>query len=195
VSIERRTQTINATGRADLARGNYFLLLVASASVDVRAVSGGTSEGFNGVLGGIVIKRVKPWDEMQILGVAGTTLEYFVGSEEVTEDETDIRLGVSAIAGTVTVAERPTDTVSNLAPVVVATGAAASVVAASITRRKMRIQADSLNAGSVFIRTAAGTSNIAELQAGTGMDVDTFDELFARNDTGADATVYRFEQT
>ena len=77
MSIERRTQTINATGRADLARGNYFLLLVASASVDVRAVQGGTSEGFNGVLGGIVIKRVKPWDEMQILGVAGTTLEYF----------------------------------------------------------------------------------------------------------------------
>lgn len=193
--IERYTQTINASGRAELAGGNYFLLLTANATVNVRADARGVSEGFNGVIGGVLIRRVKPWDQLIIIGAAGTTLEYFHGHEFVEQDETDIRLGVSAVTGTVATAERPSDTVSNLAPVVIATAAAAQIVAASITRRRMRVQADSTNPGSVFIRTAAGTSNIFELQPGVSQAFDTFDELFARNDTGANCTVYRFEET
>lgn len=194
MSVERKTQVINATGRAELARGNYFLLLTSTASVDVRADRDGTSEGFNGIIGGFLIKRVKPWDQMIVVGAAGDVIEYIVGSEAIVEDETDIRLGVSAIAGTVSTVERPSDTVSDLAPVVLASGVAAIIVPSSTTRRRMRVQVDPAGASGVFVRTAAGGNNLTELQPGALISLDTFDELWGFQASGVAVTVYRLEE-
>jgi hypothetical protein len=196
MGIERRTETIPASGVTSTPRGNYFLLLTANAAVNLRAEARGTSEGFNGVIGGVFIRRKLPWDFIEIIGVAGTTLEYFVGHEEVTTDETDIRLAVSVIAGAVTVNESPGMTISDIAPVVVATGGEGALFAANAARKRVRVYADGNNGGACYARPAgASVNNIAELQPGMFHEFKTIAGLDVRNDTGGNATFYIFEES
>lgn len=199
MTIERRVQTIPTTGRAELPRGNFLLLLTASASVDIRAEREGFSEGFNGIVGGLYARRVVPWNAVEIIGAAGTSLEYLYGSENVTEDETDIRLGVSAVAGTVSTAERPSDTIVENAPVVASNPSApaadvAVLIAANASRRRLRVYADATNPGSCFVMNALAGEFIAELQPGTSQAFDTLQGLWISNANGADCTFYLCEE-
>ena len=199
MSIERKTQVINATGSAELARGNFFLLLAASAPVNVRADRDGTSEGFDGIIGGFIIERVRPWDQMIVFGSVGDSIEYVVGTENVSQDLTDIRLGVSAIAGTVSVIERPSDTINDNAPVVASNPSAPAadesvLIAANPNRRRLRVTADSLNPGPCYVLSVTGGNPIDELQAGTSKEFDTLQGLFVTNANGADCTFYLNEE-
>lgn len=199
MSIERKTQTLNASGRAELGRGNFFLLLTASAVVNVRADRDGTSEGFNGVSGGVLIRRVRPWDQMIIEGAAGDTIEYYVGSEIVDRDETDIRLAVTAIAGTVPVSESARDTITD-SPAVTASNPSSPaadetvLVAANPNRKRLRISAKSDNPGSCFVLAASGGNFIAEMQPGVAQQFDVLQGLWISNDTGGDCVFYIDEE-
>lgn len=194
MTIERRVETIPVLGQFNVPPGNLMRLITVSAAVTLRVVKNGSSEMFTGILA-LILRRVESWDYIQIIGAAGTTVEFFTGNEVVIEDQTDVPVTAVQITGTATTAEKPTATISNLAPVVIADANAAAVFAASATRRRIRVQARSDNAGPVYLRTGAATNDIWELSPGTSQAFDTFATLFGRNDTGAPATVYVFEET
>jgi hypothetical protein len=201
MGIERRTDTIPASGVISTPRGNYFLLLTANAAVNLRAEARGSSEGFNGVIGGILIRRRLPWDFIEIIGVNGTTLEYFVGHEEVTDDETDIRLAVSVIAGAVNVTELPATSLGNIAPVTALSGAETLLIPANAARKRVRIFCDSANVdgGAVathcYFRGQAGGNNIGEAVPGIFHEFKNSSAVYARNDSGSSYVFYMTEET
>jgi hypothetical protein len=100
-----------------------------------------------------------------------------------------------SISGVVAVAEEPSTSIANLAPIAAADTAETVLVAASVTRRRLRISADALNAGPVYIRSVSGGNAIAELQAGQFQQFDTAAALWVRNDSGAVANIFRMEES
>lgn len=194
MSIERKTFTIPASGAYESTRGNFCLLLSATGAINVRSERDGTSEGFDGVSGGVLIRRVQPWDNLRFLGTPGIAVEVLLGHEEVERDEVDIRLQIATIAGTASVAVAPATAVADTAPVVRPTATQAALFAVSLTRKRITVFVDSNNTASCFARTAGGANNIAELQPGMFYQFDGRYAVDVRNDTGANATFYIFEE-
>ena len=195
MSVERTQQTISASGVIQLPRGNFFLLLQATASVNIRSQLGGSSEGFNGVSGGTLIKRVEPWDFIEIFGVAGTVVQWLDGLENVIEDLVDVRLAATTISGSVSINAQPSTTIEDNAAVAAADAAQSALFAANAARRRLRVTADSNNLGSCYVRTVGGANNLLELQPGTYHEFHTIDGAEVRNDTGGVATFYIFEES
>lgn len=194
MSVERFSRTIPASGVINLGPGNFMLLLSASASVDLRADGRGTSEGFNGVTGGLLIARVEPWSSMRIIGAAGTTCDYVVGAENIAEDDTDIRLQIATIAGTAAVAVQPLSSFTNRASVAALTAAQTALFAANTSRKRITVHVDSANAGSCYFRTAGGANNIGEAVPGVSYTFENTAALDVRNDTGSTCTFYLCEE-
>lgn len=195
MSIERYVELIPASGVIRRMTGNFMLLLTTTAAVNLRADRQGWSEGFDGVSGGVLIRRIKAWDEIQIIGTPGTSVEFFVGNEVVERDETDVRLQIATLSGISSFAEYPASSFVDNAPKVIATGVAAvQLFAANGSRRRISVHADSANPGSCYIRTGVATNNIGELQPGVVYNFVNFDELFVRNDTGGPCTFYICEE-
>lgn len=117
MSINRYTPTIPASGVVESQGGNFMLLLSASGSVSLRLENGGHAEQFNGVTGGLLVRRIKPWDNARILGAPGVTLEFFYGSDFTDKDEVDVRLQIATIAGVAATRIQPFSSITDLTPV------------------------------------------------------------------------------
>lgn len=194
MSINRYTPTIPASGVVESQGGNFMLLLAASGSVSLRLENGGHAEQFNGVAGGLLVRRVIPWDNARILGAPGVTLEFFYGNNFTDKDETDVRLQIATIAGVAATRLQPFSSVTNRAPVAAANGAQSTLFAANALRQTLRVFVDENNAGTCYARVVGGANNIANLQPGS---VYTFPGLYGldvRNDTGSVANFYIFEE-
>lgn len=189
-TLERRSETIPATGRIELPRGNSFIFLSATAAVNVRLQNGGHSEGVDGATGGVRIRRRQPWDNLYIIGPAGTTVVYFIGTDENDQDLTEVFLQSTVIAGVTAVALAPSATVAspddNALP-----AATTETIAANPLRRRITIGCLSTN--TVGFRVQASGANDAsgiEVQPGTFVEFQTTAALDIRNNDGAIATSY-----
>lgn len=195
MTIERYTYTVPASGVIQVPRGNFFLLTTATpTAVNLRFQREGTSEGINGAAGGVYMRRVQPWDFAELFGAAGVAVEFWCGHEQVDRDETDIRLAVSVISGSVAVVEQPLTSLGNLAPVSLTDAAETLVIAANAARKRLRLSLDSAGGGSVFLRSTTGGNNIYELQPGTWVEFKNTSAVYARNDTGGAINIYRVEE-
>lgn len=194
MSIRRYAVTLGANGRYEFQGGNFALLSTVSAAVNLR-LEGTKRETFDGIAGGLFIKRINSWDNLIILGAAGVTFEMLVGNENVIEDETDVRLQVTTISGTANVNQVSNTSFTDLPAVTIPNASAAAVFAANLTRRGITIFSDSANAGSVFIRTTGGANNIGEIQPGQFYGWRNTAGLDIRNDSGAPATFYICEES
>lgn len=189
-TLERRSETIPASGRLELPRGNSFIFLSASAAVNVRLRGDGFSEGVDGATGGVRIRRVRSWDFIEIIGAAGTTLVYFIGTDETDEDLTEVFLQSTVIAGTTAVAEAPSATVAtpddNALP-----AATTETIAANLLRRRITIGCLSSNTVGFRVQ-ASGANDLSgiEVQPGTFVEFRTTAALDIRNNDGAVATSY-----
>jgi len=188
MSIERYVELIPTSGVIRRMTGNYMLLLTATAAVNIRADRQGWTEGFNGVSGGVLIRRIRAWDEMQIIGIAGTSVEFFVGTEVVERDETDVRLQIATLSGISSFAEYPAASFVDTAPVVVPDATEAVLFAANGSRRRITVHVDPNNLDTCTFRAVSGSNDIGYLQGGLTYTFTNFDGLFVRNDTGGDAT-------
>jgi hypothetical protein len=194
--LTKFTQIIPASGELVAGNDNNSLVfLSATAAVNLRIENAGTGERFDDVTGGIYIRRIKPWSQCRFLGAAGTSVEYFVGTEFNDKDETDIRLAVTAIAGSVSVIDAPTTVISDTAPVIVPDSTQTPIVPVSLTRRMVRITVDTATAGVVYLRSTAGVNNLAEIQPGIMYPFPTRAGIDCYHETGADVTVYVFEES
>lgn len=194
MSINRYTPTIPASGVVESQGGNFMLLLAASGSVSLRLENGGHAEQFNGVTGGLLVRRIVPWDNARILGAPGVTLEFFYGNNFTDKDETDVRLQIATIAGVAATRIQPFSSVTDRTPVAAANGAQSTLFAANALRQTLRVFVDENNAGTCYARVVGGANNIANLQPGS---VYTFPGLYGldvRNDTGLVANFYIFEE-
>lgn len=195
MSVERKSRTIPTSGVIELGRGNFMLLLTALGSVNLRADRGGASEGFDGITGGILIRRANPWDNMRIIGAAGVTVEYIIGSEVVEQDETDVRLQIATIAGVASFTEAPTASLANTAAVALPNAAQTAVFPVNLLRKRISITIDSAALANVFARTTGGANNVMELSPGMTYEFKGTYGLDIRNDSGGATTAYIFEES
>ena len=87
-----RTEVFPASGRIVIGALNNFIMIIQTASaVTFRYFRGGSSNEAANVEAGYVKGLVVPWDKAEITGVAGSTVRFFIGMEEVNEDFTDYR--------------------------------------------------------------------------------------------------------
>lgn len=190
MSIQRYTGTIPATGTYESQGGNFLLFISSNAASSVRLENGGHSEQFNGITGGLLVKRVRPWDNFRLVGTPGTTFEFLLGNEFVEHDEVDIRLQIATIAGVASFSEFPSATVAtpddNALP-----AATTENIAANPLRRRITIGCLSTNTVGFRVQ-AVGASDLSgiEVTPGTYVEIRTTASLDIRNNDGAVATSY-----
>lgn len=189
-SIERYSRTIPASGAIESGRGNVLLLISATGTVNVRLENGGAAEGVSGVNGGVRIERVRPWDNARILGTAGVTVEYWIGSQVVERDLIDVFTQIATIAGVASFSEFPSAAVDtpddNALP-----AATTENIPANLLRRRITIGC--LSSNTVGFRVQAVGANDTsglEVQPGTFVELRTTASLDIRNNNGAVATSY-----
>jgi hypothetical protein len=196
MSVEQVTQVIPATGQIPLPPGNFFLLISTTASLNVRIQKAvGNSEGCNGIQTSLLLVRVDQWQQLVLIGAAGTSVTYIYGVTTAREDTTDIRAQIAILSGTSAIAETPAATLSTPATVVVAT-ASATTVAANLARRRITVSNNSSSTGSVFAQTvAAGAGRGLEIQPGQSLEIRGTYTFDLRNDSGGNCTISTFEES
>ena len=204
MSIERYVELIPQTTDAvpvvlplERGPGNFLLFQLSSASVNVTLLGEGVREVFAGIVGGLYVKRVKPWKNLRIEGAVGTQVNYFIGNENVDRDETDIRLQTTLIAGITATADAPAATLNDTPTVAVPNTALTPVVPANLSRRRVGISFVSnaaIGAGTVFFRKAGGVNNLLEVQAGVQYNFSGTYGVSVRNDSGGALTAMVAEE-
>lgn len=195
MTIQRQSLTIPVSGVIETLTGNFCLFVTANASVNLRLVNGGSGERFDGVLGGLYLRRVQSWENLQIIGAAGTTVEFWIGYEDTTEDVTDIRLQITTIAGVASFAEAPSATITDTPSKLTVAATQAVLFAANLARRRITVYSIPENIGDakVFIRKAGGVNDIGFIQPGTFEEFKTTAALDYRAVVGGD-TLLLFEE-
>lgn len=167
MSLNRYTPTIPASGVVESQGGNFMLLLTASAAVSLRLENGGHAEQFNGVDGGLLVRRVTPWDNARILGAPGTTLVFLYGNSFTDKDETDVRLQIATIAGVAATRLQPFAAVTDLAPVALTQSQNAELFPANVLRQRITVAVDPNNPDIALCRVhGPGVNTIRYLQPG-----------------------------
>lgn len=167
MSINRYTPTIPASGVIETQTGNFFLLLSASGNVSLRLENGGHAEQFNGINGGLLVRRIKPWENARILGAAGIALEFLQGSDFVEKDETDVRLQIATIAGVAATRLQPFGAVTDLAPVALTQSQNAELFPPNALRQRITVCVGPNNPDIATCRVhGPGVNTIRYLQPG-----------------------------
>jgi len=191
----RRVEILPASGEAVLGPGNFFFLLNAAANVTVSFQRGGTTFGATDIGAGYLKRNVSEWNRATITGPAGTSVTFFYGNEDIAEDDTDFRGGITTIAGVAAFAEQPAATLVSTANAALATANSLDI-SANLSRRRISIHSDSINAGSVWVRDQAGTTDAGqELQPGQTIEVKGTYAIRVRNNSGVSVNLSTNEES
>lgn len=129
------------------------------------------------------------WTYLRVISALSQNVELVIG-----DDDVEVSNAVT-VNGSVTTIESPATLVTDAAPVVCPTAALTAIVPINGTRRRVSLSADALNTGTVYVRTAGGANNLYPLAPGLSVEFDGTYAMSVRNDTGANATIYIFEES
>jgi hypothetical protein len=198
--VEQIPQTTDAVPQQlpiERGPGNFLLFQSSLANVTITLMFDGVREVFANVNGGIYVRRVKPWANLRIDGVIGTQVTYFIGTENVDRDETDIRQQVAVLAGVSATADQPAASITDTANVAVPNAALTQIVPQNFNRRRVAISFPSnsaIGANTTFFRKATGVNNVLEVQAGVIYNFSGSYAVSVRNDSGGALTALVMEE-
>jgi hypothetical protein len=199
--VEQVPQSIDAVPQQlpiERGPGNFLLFQTSTSNITITLMFDGVREVFANVNGGVYVRRVKPWQNLRIDGAIGTQVTYFVGTENVDRDETDIRQQIAVISGVTATADQPAQAMTDTPNVAVPNGALTQIVPVNNARRRVQISFPSnsaIPANTVFIRRAGGVNNLQEVQAGVVYPFVGFYAISVRNDSGGALTALVLEET
>lgn len=198
MSVDTRVEVIPASGQIQLANGNFIFLLTATLAVTVQLKTGGSSENFTGLTGGLQVSRVRPWDLGAVItGTAGTVVTFIYGYTKIREDNTIFSQQIATIAGLVAVAILPASTLTDAPNVALPNAAQTAVFPANLVRRRIGISIVSTAVyagGTVFARKAGGANNLVEINPGQVYSFDATYGVDIRNDSGGALSALIFEE-
>ena len=194
--MSTKVYTLNFTGAAmlPLPQGRFFMIKTATAALSIECRRrDGQPVSFSNVGAGLQYKALGsdlPWYSMEVTSALAQVVEIVIS------DEAEISFANTVtVAGGVSVSELPAAALSTPAADAIANGAALAV-AANPARRRVTVCAASTNAGSVYVQsTGAGAGRGIELAAGASYTVVGTYAFDVRNDSGAAASVTRFEES
>lgn len=176
--------------------GNFILFQSSTAPVTLTLMYDGVREVWAGAVGGIYIRRIKPWTNMRVDGAIGTQVTYWVGTEHNAKDETDIRVLTASLAGTIQTADAPAGVLNATAGPTAVAHAAAVTVPANANRRRITISSIDSNPGFLYIQSVGAAVAQQGIPIGPGQSVVVrgkyaFD---VRNDNAAAQSFTKFEE-
>jgi hypothetical protein len=183
-----------AAGTIPLPGGVFFYVKSASAALTITTRGSTTAPiEFVNVGAGLRFGPVdidKRWTYLDVASASAQTVEVIVSDDA----EVDIASTVN-VAGSVTVVELPATVVASPAPNVIANGGILSI-AASASRKRIKICSDPANAGNVYIQApGAGAGRGIPLQPGMYEEVQGTYAFDVRNNSGASCTVTQYEES
>lgn len=181
MSIDSRTQTVDATGQIRLANANFLFIIASTAALVATLSRGGSTESFQAITTGLRIARVVKWEWAFLTAAPGTIITYFYGITAVREDATDLQQALATISGTVNIAEVPSATVADTADTAQAS-ATQTAVSANLARRRYTIGVRSDSANTLRVSQAGGAGRGLEVGAGQTQEWRTTSALVLRND-------------
>jgi hypothetical protein len=197
MSTEFHRETLPANGRVVLPPNNFLFLFTIPHAVTVQFKRGGTTYGGVGVGAGYIKKELiaKSWDECTIIGTAGDVIEFYDGTEEFSEADTDIRTQLATLSGVSSVIEAAPHTLVAVADAVVAVSGKISITNASTSKQRVTIGLLSTSAAAA-IRiqgTGQGDGFGTEISPGTRSAIElgvgeTFD-VYNESTSGGNAIV------
>ena len=194
MTTEVIAQALQAGVQATFGQGRIWYLKAASAPLTIiaeRQRTGANPRRFINVAAGFKFTAEPDdgWTYLRVLSAVNQNIEIIIG-----DDDVEVANAVT-VSGGVTVQAIPASAVSDIAPVVRLNATQGALFAVNASRRRITVSADSNNAGSCYARVAGGANNIAELQPGVSQQFEATYALDVRNDTGANATFYIFEES
>jgi hypothetical protein len=196
VTTEVLTLVLTAGVESTAGQGRIWYLKSATAPLTMVAQKLGTGaivRRFVNVPAGFKFKAEPGspgWDYLRITSASSQTIELIVG-----DDDVDVANAVS-VTGSVTVQESPSDAITDIVPVAMATATVTQLIAANTSRRRVTITNPSTNAASIFIRRALAASNdLLELQPGTFAEFKTKAGLWGIQSSGGSQNALVFEET
>ncbi len=199
MSVDSRTEVIDASGQKQLSNANFFFLIASTAAVSVQLKRGGSTETFALTTTGLLVGRLQPWDRATIIGAAGTVLTFFYGYTSLREDQTDFRQTLATISGTVQVQSAPSVTLADTAGVSAVNAALTAIVPVNLTRRRVTLSIPSNAPGwapnTVFFRAAGSVNNLQEVQPGITYVFEGTYAISVRNDCGTNVFVMIAEES
>jgi hypothetical protein len=194
MTTETISQALVGGQLATFGQGRVWYIKSATAALSLTCESlgsGASVRRFVNVGAGFkfVAQPGDGWTYLRVLSAVSQNIEIIIGDDDVT-----VANAVS-VTGSVITVENPATTVADSPAVVRPNASQGVLIPANIaTRKRITIYADSQNLASCFARVAGGANNIAELQPGIGQQFAGTYALDVRNDSGAAATFYIFEE-
>lgn len=187
-------QTLQAGVQATFGQGRIWYIKSATAALTIiaeRQRSGANVRKFLNV--GAGFKFTAPegdgWTYLRVTSAVTQNIEIIIG-----DDDVEVANAVT-VSGAVAMLESPASTVADTPAVNRATATQGVLFAANPARRRMTVFVDGGNTGSCFARVTGGANNIGELVPGLNYEFKGTYALDVRNDTGAPANFYIFEET
>jgi hypothetical protein len=194
VSARNYSQSIGAGATITLPAGRYFYVRTAPNALDIVSEGNpGSPLRFIGISAGARFGPVAEGQGWKFLRVTSAVAQ---AVEIIISDDGDFEIAAAVtVTGTTLTAEMPATTVTDLAPVSRADASQGALFAANTSRRRITVTPDSANGGICYVRTVGGANNLAELQPGQAWVFHGTYALEVRNDTGAAALFYLFEES
>lgn len=197
MTMQLRTETLNAKGVLVLDSANTVFLISASGTINLYLQQYGANENFPGIPPGTRIERVKNWAaNSQFTGAAGTVIIFFYGIESHREDQTTF--DIATVTGVIPTGYPSASTggINDQADIAIAGGATQTVIAANASRKFVRIGSLSTNAPSsnppvsLRVRLSGKIVGGTEIQAGTSYDFPETSALDVYNGDASAQTVW-----
>jgi hypothetical protein len=193
VSARNYVQTLGAGETIRLPAGRYFYIRTATSPLDIVSEGNpGSPLRFIGVSAGAKFGPVaegQGWRFLIVTSALAQNIEITISDDGLFEIASSV-----TVTGSVLTSEAPASTATDSAPVVRANGTQGALIAANVSRKRVHVTADSANGGICYVRAVGGANNLAELAPGQTWTFKGTYALEVRNDTGAAATFYLFEE-
>lgn len=193
MSARNYSQTLGAGETITLPAGRYFYVRTALTAIDVVSEGNpGSPARFIGISAGAKFGPVsegRGWKKLKVTSALAQSIEIVIS------DDGDFEISSSVtVAGSVLTSEAPASSVTDLPAVSRLNATQGALIAANVTRKRITVTASSANAGICFVRAVGGANNLAELAPGMSWQFKGTYALEVRNDTGAAANFYLFEE-
>jgi len=200
MSAQKFVQAFGAGQTVRFPAGRYFYINLATSDLDVVTEGNpGSPVRFNGIASGAKFGPVEPGQGWRFLAVTSAAAQ----NVEITiSDDGNFEIAANVtVSGIVATAAEPATTITDTAAVDAADGAETLLIAANLSRRRVQIAADSLNAdgGTTathggLIRAVTGGNAIDEIQPGVSKWFEYTGALYVRNDSGSQNRFYVREE-
>lgn len=193
MSTKSYTQTIQAGGTAQFPAGSVFLILQATAALNIVATTLGNAAAdteFVGVGAGFKFKAAEG-DSFSLLNVTSATAQNV--TIVVGDDDVEFSNAVT-VTGVALTQDQPSAALVDNPPVSCLATTQAALIAGNPSRRRVTVSSPPTNTLTVFLRKSGGANDLLPVAPGAVIEIRGTMALDYHNAGASAQTLYLFEE-